>query len=62
MQELVHLLEFLAHFQCLTINSEVNLLIQHITVHDQDGQNKNMIVFLLCSFFIEYVDLPILFL
>ena len=52
MQELVHLLEFLAEafrchmydFQFLTVpflHSEVNLLIQHIIVQDQDGQNNN---------------------
>ena len=54
-KNLFNLLEFLAeafrchvlHFQCLTVqdkflHSEVNLLIQHIIVQDQDGQNNNI--------------------
>ena len=53
-KNLFNLLEFLAeafrchvhHFQCLTVlnkflHSEVNQLIQHIIVQDQDGQNNN---------------------
>ena len=55
-KNLVNLLEFLAetfrchvhHFQCLSkltkfLHSEVNLLIQHIIVQDQDWQNNNII-------------------
>ena len=31
------------HFQCLTVkHSEVNILIQHIIVQDQNGQNNSM--------------------
>ena len=49
-KNLFNLLEFIAevfrchvhHFQCLTVPVELNQLIQHIIVQDQDRQNNNM--------------------
>ena len=40
------------------LHSEVNLLIQHITVQDQDGQNKNIIIWYIQEMCRMLVDNP----